>query len=131
MQQLSFGNFIATMGNNLGWSDAAMFNLVKALELALNDGVCTLTGKQMGAHTGTIERFETYEDVLRALDTQVDFFFERMIRCCEAVEKAHAELLPSPFLSAVIDDCVGEIPPRGPITVRLLPGLVPDEGDAR
>ncbi len=97
---------LTTMGNNLGWSDAAMFNLVKALELALNDGVCTLTGKQMGAHTGTIEDFERYEDVLHALDTQVDFFFERMIRCCEVVEKAHAELLPSPFLSCVIDDCM-------------------------
>ncbi len=97
---------LTTMGNNLGWSDAAMFNLVKALELALNDGVCTLTGKQMGAHTGTIEDFRTYEDVLRALDTQVDFFFERMIRCCEVVEKAHAELLPSPFLSSVINDCM-------------------------
>jgi len=97
---------LTTMGNNLGWSDAAMFNLVKALELALNDGRCTLTGKQMGAHTGTIEAFETYEDVLKALDTQVDFFFERMIRCCEVVEKAHAELLPSPFLSSVIDDCM-------------------------
>jgi formate C-acetyltransferase len=76
---------LTTMGNNLGWSDAAMFNLVKALELALNDGKCTLSGKQMGAHTGTIEDFETYEDVLRALDTQVDYFFERMIRCCEVV----------------------------------------------
>ncbi len=97
---------LTTMGNNLGWSDAAMFNLVKALELALNDGVCTLTGKQMGAHTGTIEDFDTYEDVLHALNTQIDFFFDRMIRCCEVVEKAHAELLPSPFLSSVIDDCM-------------------------
>lgn len=97
---------LTTMGNSLGWSDAAMFNLVKALELALNDGRCTLTGRQMGAHTGTIEDFETYEDVLKALDTQVDFFFERMIRCCETVEKAHAELLPSPFLSSVIDECM-------------------------
>lgn len=97
---------LTTMGNNLGWSDAAMFNLVKALELALNDGVCTLTGKQMGAHTGTLKDFETYEDVLKALETQVNFFFERMIRCCEVVERAHAELLPSPFLSCVIDDCM-------------------------
>lgn len=97
---------LTTMGNNLGWSDAAMFNLVKALELALNDGVCTLSGKQMGAHTGTLEDFSTYEDVLGALNQQVDFFFERMIRCCEVVEKAHAELLPSPFLSCVIDDCM-------------------------
>lgn len=97
---------LTTMGNNLGWSDAAMFNLVKALELALNDGVCTLTGKQMGAKTGTLKQFESYEDVLKALNTQVDFFFERMIRCCEVVERAHAELLPSPFLSCVIDDCM-------------------------
>lgn len=97
---------LTTMGNNLGWSDAAMFNLVKALELALNDGVCTLTGKQMGAHTGTLKDFEKYEDVIAALTAQIDFFFERMIRCCEVVEKAHAELLPSPFLSCVIDDCM-------------------------
>ena len=97
---------LTTMGNNLGWSDAAMFNLVKALELALNDGVCTLTGKQMGAHTGTLKDFDKYEDVIAALNTQVDFFFERMIRCCEVVERAHAELLPSPFLTSVIDDCM-------------------------
>ena len=97
---------LTTMGNNLGWSDAAMFNLVKALELALNDGVCTLTGKQMGAHTGTLKDFGKYEDVIAALNAQVDFFFERMIRCCEVVEKAHAELLPSPFLSCVIDNCM-------------------------
>jgi formate C-acetyltransferase len=97
---------LTTMGNNLGWSDAAMFNLVKALELALNDGVCTLTGKQMGAHTGTLIEFDKYEDVIHALNAQIDFFFERMIRCCEVVEQAHAELLPSPFLSCVIDDCM-------------------------
>ena len=97
---------LTTMGNNLGWSDAAMFNLVKALELALNDGVCTLTGKQMGARTGTLKDFAKYEDVIAALNAQVDFFFERMIRCCEVVEQAHAELLPSPFLTSVIDDCM-------------------------
>ena len=97
---------LTTMGNNLGWSDAAMFNLVKALELALNDGRCTLSGKQLGAHSGTLLDFESYEDVERAFKTQIDFFFERMIRCCEVVEKEHARLLPSPFLSCVIDECM-------------------------
>ncbi len=99
---------LTTMGNSLGWSDAAMFNLVKALELALNDGVCALTGRQMGARTGTLEDFETYEDVEKAFEKQIDFFFDRMIRCCETVEKAHAELLPSAFLSAVVNDCLGK-----------------------
>lgn len=38
---------LTTQGNNLGWSDAAMFNLNKALELALNGGKWLLTGKQL------------------------------------------------------------------------------------
>ncbi len=97
---------LTTMGNSLGWSDAAMFNLVKALELALNDGRCLLTGKQMGAHTGTLADFETFKDVEEAFRAQIDFFFDRMIRCCEVVEKAHAEILPSPLLSGVIDGCL-------------------------
>ena len=97
---------LTTHGNALGWSDAAMFNLVKALELTLNDGVCLLTGKQMGAKTGTLADFETYADLERAYMTQIDFFFDRMIKCCEIVEKLHCDILPSAFLSSVIDDCI-------------------------
>ena len=97
---------LTTHGNALGWSDAAMFNLVKALELALNDGVCLLTGKQMGAKTGTLADFETYEDVENAFLKQIDFFFDRMIAACEVVEKLHCDILPSAFLSSVIDNCI-------------------------
>ena len=97
---------LTTHGNALGWSDAAMFNLVKALELALNDGVCLLTGKQMGAKTGTLVDYETFEDLETAFTKQIDFFFDRMINCCEVVEKLHCDILPSVFLSSVIDDCI-------------------------
>jgi len=96
---------LTTHGNNLGWSDAAMFNLVKALELALNDGVCLQTGKQMGPRTGTLVDFASYEDVERALATQIDFFFERMISACEKVEEVHQRVLPTALLSSVIEDC--------------------------
>lgn len=97
---------ISTPGNNLGWSDAAMFNLVKALELTLNDGVCMLTGKQVGLSTGTLEDYRTFEDLLAAYRRQVDHFIDRMIPLCDAVDRMHAEFLPSPFLSGVIRDCV-------------------------
>ncbi len=97
---------LTTHGNSLGWSDAAMFNMVKALELALNDGVCMLTGKQMGAKTGTLAQHRTFEDVEAAFKQQIDYFIEPMIRCCEIVEKLHAQILPSAFLSAVVDDCL-------------------------
>lgn len=97
---------LTTHGNNLGWSDAAMFNLVKALELALNDGVCLQTGKQLGPRTGTLVDLASYQDVEEALAAQIDFFFDRMIAACEKVEEVHQRLLPTAFLSSVIDDCL-------------------------
>ena len=99
---------LTTHGNNLGWSDAAMFNLPKALELALNNGVCLLTGAQLGPKTGTLEDFKTYEDVEKAFQTQIDYFFNKMISACELVEKIHQRLLPTAFLSSVINDCLAK-----------------------
>lgn len=97
---------LSAQGNMLGWSDAAMFNLVKALELALNDGVCMLSGRRMGPPTGTLADFRSLEDVERALDKQVDHFMAVMMRACDIVDRAHAEVLPSPLLSAVVEDCL-------------------------
>lgn len=99
---------LTTHGNNLGWSDAAMFNLVKALELALNDGKCLLTGKQMGVKTGNLADYKSYADLEAAYEAQIDYFFDKMIECCDYVDKAHARILPSPFLSCVIDDCIAK-----------------------
>ena len=97
---------LTTQGNNLGWSDAAMFNLNKALELTLNGGKCLLTGAQLAPNYGDLTTYETYEDLENAFRRHIDEFMEKMIKACEEVEKAHIDLLPTPFLSAVIDDCM-------------------------
>ncbi len=97
---------LTTHGNSLGWSDAAMFNLVKALELTVNNGVCLLTGKQIGLPLGSLPDYQRYEDLEKAYTKQIAHFVERMIPCCEVVERTHAEILPTPFLSVVIDDCI-------------------------
>jgi len=97
---------LTTHGNNLGWSDAAMFNMLKALELTLNNGVCLLTGEQLGLPLGDITGYSTYGELEAAFAKQLDYFIDKMIRCCEVVEKIHMEVLPSPFLSSVIDDCL-------------------------
>jgi formate C-acetyltransferase len=83
-----------------------MFNMVKALELAINDGKCLLTGEQLGPRTGYLRDFQTYEELEGALGKQLDYFIDRMIELCTAVDRTHARMLPSPFLSAVIDDCI-------------------------
>ncbi|MCE1195229.1 formate C-acetyltransferase/glycerol dehydratase family glycyl radical enzyme, partial [bacterium] len=96
---------LTTQGNNLGWSDAAMFNMVKALELTLNNGVCLLSGKKIGLDLGSFGDYPTYESLEDAFRRQMDHFVERMIAACDFVDRLHAELLPSPFLSSVIDGC--------------------------
>ena len=97
---------LTTQGNNLGWSDAAMFNLNKVLELTLNHGVCLLTGKQLGSDYGSLSTYKTFEELEAAYKKMILYFMDKMLVCCEAVEKAHIDVLPTPFLSAVIDDCM-------------------------
>lgn len=97
---------LSTQGNFLGWSDAAMFNMVKVLELTLNNGTDMLTGEPAGLQTGFLTDHNNFEDLEKAYSEQIDFFVERMVRMCEVVERMHQSHLPSPFLSSVIDDCI-------------------------
>lgn len=99
---------LSTQGNYLGWSDAAMFNMVKVLELTLNNGKCMLSGKQLGPETGYLPSFTEFTDLENAFSKQLDFFVSKMIKACESVEKKHQQYLPSPFLSGVVDDCLSE-----------------------
>ena len=97
---------LTTQGNNLGWSDSAMFNLNKALELTLNHGVCFLSGEQMGPDFGGLENYKSFEELEITFEKMIDYYIEKMMECCELVEKAHIDIVPSPFLSTVIDDCM-------------------------
>lgn len=97
---------LTTHGNNLGWSDAAMFNLNKALELTLNHGKCLLTHEQIGLDLGGLDTYQTFEDLEKAFQQQIDYFIDKMMQCEVIVEKAHQDCLPTAFLSSVIDDCL-------------------------
>lgn len=97
---------LTTQGNNLGWSDSAMFNLNKVLELTLNGGVDLITGETIGPDYGTLSDYATFEELEDAFRKMLDYFMDQMIPCMEQVEIAHQELLPTPFLSGVIRDCM-------------------------
>ncbi len=97
---------LTTQGNNLGWSDAAMFNLNKILELTLNGGRDLMSGKQIAPDYGDITSYRTFEDLEAVLERYLNEYMERMVKACEQVEQAHMDLLPTPFLSAVIDACM-------------------------
>lgn len=97
---------LTTHGNALAWSDAAMFNLVKALELTLNNGVDMLTGEKTGLDLGNLTTYSNFDELEAAFAKQIDYFSNRMVEGVTAVERMHEKLLPTPFLSAVIDDCL-------------------------
>jgi formate C-acetyltransferase len=82
------------------------FNLAKALELALNNGVDRLTGEQLGPATGDPRAFAGFEEVLAAFAAQVEHFVTMKVRYDNIVRDIYATHCPVPFTSAVIDDCI-------------------------
>ncbi len=85
---------------------ASWFSLPRCLELALNDGVSLLTGRQIGLRTGILADYSSYDKLYDAFWKQVDFFIERAVECANRTDKLMAELRPVPFLSAIMNDCI-------------------------
>lgn len=82
------------------------FNLVKILELTLNNGFDTRTNKQIGLETGSPESFNTFEMLMQAFQKQVKYFANVKIEGNLIIEEQFAKNLPAPFLSTLIDDCI-------------------------
>ena len=82
------------------------FNLSKVLELTLNNGFDTRTGKQAGVKTGNPEKFISFEDLTDAFQQQLDFLTAVKIRGNNIIHRIFADHMPVPFLSLLIDDCI-------------------------
>ncbi len=89
-----------------GMTNAAMSNIAKALELALNDGVCRLTGKQIGPKTGDPREFKSIRELLDAFKNQVAAYVKEMVTALQFIEKTHAQYYPLPYFSLIMDDCL-------------------------
>lgn len=93
-------------GNMLGWSNAAMFNVLKVLELTLNHGRCLLTGQQLAPDLGGLDTFASYAQLEAALRQHMSYFLSRMVHCHNTVDRYHGQLLPTALLSSVVDGCM-------------------------
>ena len=81
------------------------FNLVKILEVTLNNGNDPLTGKQVGLKTGEPTSFRAFDELLEAYTKQIKHFVDIKIKGNLIIERIWAQN-PSPFLSIIIDDCI-------------------------
>ncbi len=82
------------------------FSLPKILEITLNNGTDSGTGRKIGLETGDPMRFKSFGELLEAFCKQLEFFIDTKIEGNSIIEKLYAERLPVPFLSLFIDDCV-------------------------
>ncbi|MFX0078458.1 MAG: trans-4-hydroxy-L-proline dehydratase [Candidatus Hermodarchaeota archaeon] len=81
-------------------------NWPKILELALNNGQDSLTGKQVGPTTGKATGFTSFNDVLLAYKQQLQYFINLKINGNNRIERLFAQNMPAPFLSLLFDDCI-------------------------
>ncbi|NMP28993.1 glycyl radical protein [Rahnella sp. SAP-1] len=88
-----------------GWHDAAFFNVAKVLEITLNNG--RSGAKQLGPITGELTQYTSIDDFFTAFKKQMAFFVHQLVEACNSVDIAHGERCPLPFLSAMVDDCIG------------------------
>ena len=92
-------------GKTDGWHDAAFFNMCRPLELVFSNGVDN--GVQVGLKTGDITKMTDFEQVYDAYKAQTEYMIELMVNADNAVDIAHAQRCPLPFLSSMIEDCIG------------------------
>jgi len=84
------------------------FNLPKVFEVTLHDGLDPRTGKRIGLRTGDPAKFKTFDELFDAFRAQVRHFADIKIRGNAIIERLYATVLPAPFLSILIDDCIAK-----------------------
>jgi len=82
------------------------FNLVKVLEITLNNGVDPRTGKTIGLKTGDPRKFGSFKELYEAFEKQLNYFIDIKIKGNRIIERMWADYLPAPFMSILIDDCI-------------------------
>ena len=91
-------------GKTDGWHDAAFFNMCRPLELVFSNGVDK--GEQISIQTGKVEEMSSFEEFYNAYKEQMKYNIGLLVNADNAIDVAHAERCPLPFLSCMIDDCI-------------------------
>ncbi|MDP8255493.1 MAG: pyruvate formate lyase family protein [Candidatus Alcyoniella australis] len=93
-------------GDTFGCTSGNDISLVGALEMTLNRGRLFILGRRLGPDTGDPARFESYEQLFEAFQSQVRFMIDVVARATNLKDQAYAQTLHSPFVSLSIEGCL-------------------------
>ena len=91
-------------GKTDGWHDAAFFNMCRPLELVFSNGMDK--GELVGIQTGDVTKMTTFEEFFDAYKKQMEYCISLMVNADNAIDVAHAERVPLPYESCMVDDCI-------------------------
>lgn len=110
---------ISLPGKEYGWHDAAYVNTPKMMEMVLNGGRCIDCGphcprwaecggkgEHIGPDTGSLENYQSFDQVLQSVDKQFEYWSNQMCSSLCVIENAHRALKPLPYVSAFFEDCM-------------------------
>lgn len=87
-------------------ASSGYFNLVKCLELALNNGVNPLSGTQLGPETGELPTLTSFERLMSAFRKQMEHGIKLKMVYDGIARGVYASFCPVPFTSLLMDDCL-------------------------
>ncbi len=91
-------------GKTEGWHDAAFFNMLRPLELVFSQGMDK--GVRVSPETPSVLTMTSFDEFFNAYKTHSDYMVSLMVNSDNAIDVAHAERAPLPFLSSMLDDCI-------------------------
>lgn len=91
-------------GKTNGWHDAAFFNMCRPLEMVFSSGLDC--GEQIGPKTTPVEQMQSFEEFYDAYREQMNYFISLLVNADNAIDQAHAERAPLPYLACMVQDCI-------------------------
>lgn len=93
-------------GKEYGWHDAAYVNTPKMMEMVVNGGRSMNTGKQLGPDTGSLDTYQSFDEVLGSVEKQFTYWTDQMCTSLCVIDNAHRARKPLPYASAFYTDCL-------------------------
>ena len=92
------------------WDCAAKgpwLNVLKVLEITLNDGVDPRTGYSFLKPEKSVLEARSTDEILEAYKKQLRYFIDLQVETEHVNDELHSLMDPNPFRSSLIDDCIG------------------------
>lgn len=93
-------------GSSDGTPLAIYLNGGRMIELALHDGFNYAVGRQAGPKTGDPCKFTCRQDIIEAVEKQMEYFYNKVIINHNKVISQQSVMLPVIFASLLVDDCI-------------------------